>query len=475
VAAAFCVANPTGWLRSPELEQTLDVLADVVPPAITSTSRGGVLHVVSEVHAVGGHRAMLLRWLEADRQLGVTAHLAVTRSQPVPSALVDGVLATGGSVTVLGRHRAMARASRLRALASHHDVVVCHTHADDPIPSIAFGSHWSTASGVPVAMVDHSDHLFWLGAGSFNALISLRNAGAQTAMDVRGVPGSRIHRLPIPISMPRLSRSSHEGVTLIAVARPQKFASARGGVTFPDVVTPALVSLPQTRLMVIGPEPSDPLWAGARKRLGDRLWLTGLQDDPGAWRQRSDIHLDPIPFGSATSLLESAAYGLPAIALKAATPRASLLTSAGVLDQGVMWAQTPAEYAADIVALVHDEARRQSLGEDARRGIQQTHGLSAWVERLRTFYSQVDTRTGSGAMTTVVRDPDYAAALMEVESGVPLQWIMSSAAADFDASDRALATARVTRARLIRRLHGHPLPTAGADADLLIPELQVSV
>ncbi len=476
VAAAFSVANPTGWLRDAALEEALDVLADVVPPAISTTSRGGVLHVVSEVHAIGGHRSMLVRWLQADAALAVTSNLVVTRTHPVPAPVVDAVLATGGCVTVLGRHRPMARAARLRALASQHDVVVCHTHADDPTPGIAFGSSWSTASGVPVVMVDHSDHLFWVAAGTMDALVSLREPGSRAAVELRGVPDSHVHRLPIPIAMPQVRRTHHEGVALIAVARPEKFLASNGGVSFPEVVLPALSRLPQARLLVVGPAATDPAWASARERLGERLWLAGLQEDPAAWRARGDIHLDPIPFGSGTSMLESAAFGMPSVALQAATERQSLLSSAGMLDHGVVWADTPDAYADALVALVRDDGYRRDLGDEARSCVSRNNELSQWTETLRSFYTRIKVVDASHPRWSVpVRDPDYAAALLQVESSAPLQWIMSGATADFDASDRALATARITRARLLRRLHGHPAAMAGADADMLIPEAEVRV
>ena len=473
-AAAFSVTNPTGWLRSSALETTLDVLADVVPPAITASSRSGVLHVVSELHALGGHRSMLLRWLHADARLGVTADLAVTRSHPVPPAVIDAVLATGGCVTVLGRHRPMARAARLRALAARHRLVISHGHADDPIPAIAFGAAWSTASGVPVVMVDHADHLFWLPAGTFDALISLREPGERAAVELRGIAEDQIHRLPIPIELMHRRPQHHEGVTLIAVARPQKFHSSNGDVSFPDVVVPALTRVPQARLMVLGPPPADPAWAVARDRLGERLWLTGLQDDPAVWRARADIHLDPIPFGSATSLLESAAFGLPAVALRPDDLRQRLLSSSGVLSDGVAWVPDPDAYADELVRLVRDDDYRQALGDGARSTVERVNDMDQWVELLRTFYAHSHSLSSRHPQVSPpIRDQLYGAALLGVESSVPLQWILSGAASDFDASDRALMTARVTRARLMRRLHGHPAAQAGADADVLIPESDV--
>ena len=97
--------------------------------------------------------------------------------------MTEAIEDTGGQVWVLGYHSPLfVRAQWLRALASRDfDLVILHTAPNDPVSLAAFG----VSDGPPVALGNHADHIFWLGASVSDVLFNLRPVGARLSENRR--------------------------------------------------------------------------------------------------------------------------------------------------------------------------------------------------------------------------------------------------------------------------------------------------
>lgn len=467
-AASFAVSNPTGYLRSPRLE----ALIHDVSLAARLDDRGGlavrrshahgsrrILHVITETHLLGGHRSVLLTWLDLDR--GSHADVAITRPVGQDSALTEAVGRQGGSVHALVQRDPLERAASLRSLTREYDHIVVHAHADDALAAVAL--HDVDGTLPPQLMVDHADHVFWLLPGSPALHASVRPAAVETAVSLRGVPATAATWLPIPIAGDaRLSTQSPSAVRVAAgvpadavlcvtVARAVKYRRSPHHPGFLDVVVPAVTACPGTYVLAVGPDPHDDEWASASARTGGRVIAVGEQDAPAAYLAAADIYLDPFPFTSHTSMLEAASHGLPILGGSQYTGTSELLGSSTLLAGAPVVAHTPQDYAATLCQWVSDPVQRAASGRRAQAVVAEYHAGDVWVPRLEQILASACTPGAAASCGEVRRDPHYAEILRGTESEAPLQWILAAARSDLDLPDR-LRTALVTwRDRLIRR------------------------
>src|SRR5262245_38525549 len=164
-------------LAIPSLEWLLRgparAVASVVRPttdhrsAMAGDRRPRWLHVMSEAHTVGGHSALVPRWIRLDPSNATHSVVLTFPDRCIVPELADVAAGSGGEVTPLGGiDRLIVRANRLRALIAGADVVVFHTHQWDVVAAAAC----TYAEGPPVLFLNHADHEFWVGASIADAL-----------------------------------------------------------------------------------------------------------------------------------------------------------------------------------------------------------------------------------------------------------------------------------------------------------------
>src|SRR5205085_1013635 len=130
VAAKTVNLFPIDRLASPQMER---LLVSLIPdkslsrrPRDSAARAKRWLHVMSAAHGVGGHTALVQRWVRMD-QSGDEHNLALTFQKACSvESLTASIVATGGHVTAFGDIGALSeRARALRALSDNSaDAVV---------------------------------------------------------------------------------------------------------------------------------------------------------------------------------------------------------------------------------------------------------------------------------------------------------------------------------------------------------------
>jgi glycosyltransferase involved in cell wall biosynthesis len=353
-----------------------------------------VLHVGTELSAVGGLTRMISRWISADPER--TNSLVLTQPrEAVPAHLREAVTRSGGAIHRLNRTigNQLDWVRQLRALARRHDLVILHIHCEDVIPLIAFADPQGLP---PVVLLNHADHIFWLGTGASHLVISLRDAAVDICIDRRGVEPRRNFLLPTIVDPTVRTRARREaklalgldpdGVLLVSVARNAKYRSLNG-VSFADMHAEVLARHPEAQLVVVGSgDPDD--WQAAKARTGGRI--TGLpeQPDPSAYFEAADIYVDSYPFVSSTSMMEAGSYGTPLLTLFTAPHEARIfgINHVGLVGTALQAASRD-EYDAILERLIVDADFRAEAGEAARAAIEDRHTPPGWRTDLEAAYA----------------------------------------------------------------------------------------
>ena len=387
------------------------------------TGRRRVLHVTSHVRGIGGHTRMIHHWVRSDKDSCHSLLVTDQSGAAVPGWLRESVRASGGELSVL---RATApvrsRASFLRQAAQQNaDLVILHTDPSDVIPTVAF----ATQGGPPVGLVNHADHLFWLGPSICDLTINLRTAGANHAAARRFVSANTV--MPIPLADPQRAWSREDArrklaipqnqIVLLSVGRAEKYRPC-GGYDFIATASRILASDSRLHLYVVG-ESLAGIRPHLRQEVPERMHFVGAIQDPSPYRAAADVYLESFPFGSQTALLEAALQGLPVV--PAYAPLFPLLVANDdALLKLVSNPTDESEYISRVAAFAASSHAREELGQQLRAGLLVDHVGEGWLRRLSAMYATLErTRHTPAPIATAVpqvAQEDIALSLWRVAS-----------------------------------------------------------
>ncbi|SEB56653.1 hypothetical protein SAMN04489844_0545 [Nocardioides exalbidus] len=395
-AATFAWCNPTGSFASPELERVLVGLGASVEPVLRRPVlrrpqqrdvRPRVLHVASQLYATGGHTQMLANWLHLDSDRDHHVVVTAQGEREVPKKITASL--TGpDSVTLLDSpgHGLVTRAATLRRLAVEFDHIVLHVHPNDVVAWIALSGMQDRPE---VLLVNHADHVFWLGASLADRVVNLRHSGARLNAERRGIAEDRNALLVRPLQLKERSLSREEArsrlgidsdaVVIVSAADTYKYGAAPGEGLL-DVLLPVLRDHPEVRMHVAGPSPDGDWKVLADEGLG-RAW--GLLPDVGTLLEAADIYIDSYPFSSLTSMLEAATLHTPVMTWRDPDERVAVLGADTPELEDVLIATTSGDgLAAELVRLIESSALREELGMRSGAAVRRFHSEGSWLEQV---------------------------------------------------------------------------------------------
>ncbi len=402
IAANHAVLWHPGFFAHAELERQLHRLGQEAamfagrsrPPKQGSQAMA-VLHVATDLAEINGHTRMIARWVEHDKANRHT--LALTRqSGPVPGKLCKAIAGAGGNVhrINLGRGGLLDWARDLQRLIAEADLVVLHVHSMDVVPFIAIAG---MKRRPPVALLNHADHLFWLGVSFVDQVISSRRSGFQLCIDRRGVAPERNTLLPLCLELPVRTRSRDEAkrqlglqpdsIVILTIARALKFYAVEG-TTFADTLVPVLRRNPNAHLIAVGPGGKVD-WSAAEAAVPGRIRIIKETPDTQIYLEAADIYVDSFPFVSITSLSEAGLFGLP---LVTRTPFgnscAVMAADSPGFDDVVLHTRSPSDFHDALERLIRDPALRLEIGQRTEANIEAVNVGEGWRRELAKAYER---------------------------------------------------------------------------------------
>jgi hypothetical protein len=401
LAAAIAAHTHCGVFASTQLERLIHAVSSAIPGdgevfvrKRSAAEIARVLHVGTELVPVGGLTRMISRWIDADAKR--VNSLAVTRQRhAIPAHLLGAVERSGGRV-----HRLNTEAGsqfdwvkQLRKIGREHDLIVLHIHCEDLIPLIAFANGERFP---PVLLLNHADHLFWLGPSVCHAVLSLREAAHDIVVNRRGVATERSLYLPTLVDQPlrRLSRQQaraalnvgNDEVLIISVARGAKYRTV-DGIPYASRFVNALKANPKARVVVVGAGMPDD-WRPAAEETGGRI--AGLPEHPdvATYFEAADIYVDSYPFSSSTSLMEAAGYELPLLTLYTLSHEARLfgINHLGLIG-GPITALSTDEWETALGRLIREPDWRREIAANALKAVQCAQPPE-WLDWLEAAYQR---------------------------------------------------------------------------------------
>ncbi|NOR79936.1 MAG: glycosyltransferase [Methyloprofundus sp.] len=403
-AAQFAVESHTGRFADGAIENValqigveLDTAVagknqDFILPPTHHESRH-ILHVTTTVYEVGGHTRMLCHWVRKDLSSCHSVVLVNQNNEAIPSMLSEAVRDSGGTIIAFPPgSRICQKAAWLREIAKQNiDLVVMHHFGSDIVPTVAF----AVPECPPVVILNHADHLFWVGSSVADMVISLRTAGAEYTKDRRFISCNHILPVPLTDTEGEISREDarsilgigEDQVVLLSIGRAEKYRPS-GQYDFVATANKILEQQPNAYLYVIG-ESVAGISRHLRYALHERLYFVGSIEDPSLYRVAADVYLESFPFGSQTALLEAALSGLPVV--PAYAPLFPLLVANDDALKDILHnPHDEQEYINRVELLIRQPEHRVAMGVTLRNCLLVNHVGEGWLNRLTSIYKETD-------------------------------------------------------------------------------------
>lgn len=348
-----------------------------------------ILHVATEIYDLGGHSRLITSWLRNDpdnqHSLIITA-----QNEQISPKIVEQVLAGGGDFAILPIEKTLLeRALILRRAAQDFDLVVIHHHPSDVIPLVAF----ATREAPPVAIMNHADHLFWLGASVADLVMDIRTFGAEITKRRRKARRSLILPIPLTVNKPKITREEarkllnidNDKVVLLSIGAEYKYL--RNKVQdFSSTAKKILESNPQAVFYLIGAKYDEEKFASH-----ERLHYLGSVLDPTLYQLAADIYLEGFPVSSFTALLETVVFGVCPVLMYSPNQIVSFEREMALQDCEKN-AQNESEYIERVSRLINNPEYRTRLGKTVAEKVLDYHCGATWREYLRQIYIFLENR-----------------------------------------------------------------------------------
>jgi hypothetical protein len=396
-AGWFAWMNHSGAFADPRLERLLARAGATLPGVPASRPRttdpAVVLHVATQVYPTGGSTQAIACWVDQDAD---RRHLVAVSRQGT-GALPEKLTGRVGPADLHRLDRVpgglLRRAAALRRLAATADVVLLHTHPYDVVPLLAFADR---AVNAPVILVNHTDHVFWLGVGVSDVVMHMRDSGRDLATARRGVDPARsvVMNRPLRFTGRTIAREEAKArlgvqpdrLLLVTTADGSKYRPV-SGPGFLDVMLPFLERRPDVDLVAAGPA-AEGEWAAAAERTGGRVRALGLLPDVSVLQQAADVYVDSFPFASLTSLLETGSTGTPVLTYRGHPAECGVLgADTRGLDELMLAPADPVALGAELGRLIDDPALRKDLGDRTATAILESHSGRGWSDAVAGLYA----------------------------------------------------------------------------------------
>ncbi|NHO16515.1 glycosyltransferase [Acetobacter peroxydans] len=394
-AADFAVSTGTGVYRSQYLERLLLNMADQLARKKTSTRRG-VLHVMTQAYQSGGHTRVVERWINHDsHHCRHSVFLTGQGKLPIPQKIPTLTRASGGQVFRPSRYTSLvSKALTLQKVAQEYDFVVLHTHMQDPIATLALGAQNFAAS---VIYYNHADHRFSLGMGAASVVAETRSWGKNISSLKRGITESVVLGIPLQKDMAGHYRKNFSTRAKLNISAASKVifsaASEHKFIPFQEfnflhAAVKILLQQPTAHLLLVGVgkdfiqrnlmdiDGGEAVCARIHtaSAVGEELFINYLMT--------ADLVIDSFPENGSTTLMDCVSCGLPVVSLMAPTGQMDYLVNTREYTPDIE------AFIRQVLCLLDNEQWSRRVWQEQHERLMNDSSPVNFSKRLHSLYAQ---------------------------------------------------------------------------------------
>ncbi|MGN0017442.1 MAG: DUF1796 family putative cysteine peptidase [Candidatus Gastranaerophilaceae bacterium] len=272
-----------GYFYSTKIEKVFTDYAKSITVDLSSEyTKDSFLHVATVFYKTGGHSRVIERWIKYANENQSHSIVLINQGDiEIPDYVREIVNRKNGKILIIDAGLSLKeKAIKLRQLASNFEYVVLHTHMDDPIATIAFGTE---SFKRPILLYNHAEHLFWLGKSIADLVLEI-GASKNVSKEKRLIDNT--FELGIPQEFEYVDKSNDMLVSRkrLGIDKNKKIISLIGGANkfisfngknISDVLMKLLKLRKDLEFYIIGPTTEDLYWSNVEKKSKGKIHVIG--------------------------------------------------------------------------------------------------------------------------------------------------------------------------------------------------------
>ncbi len=370
--------------------------------------KNSVLHIMTAAYKTGGHTRVVERWIDLFLPNEKHSVALLKQKEELPIHLTASVRKTNGKIIKLDMASSdLEKALQLREIASHYERVILHTHMDDVIPLIAFGTNDFTR---PVFLFNHADHCFWLGVSVADQIVNFRSWGKILSKKYRGNTDNFVLTLPTDLKniqnkdiqqLKKNLKIPENKKIILTVGSAQKYAPLLN-LDFIDLIKRVLQVRDDVIFIAIGQTTKSlPAW---KKLPYHKVWILGRKspEEMFDYLRCADLVLDSFPMSGGTALLDAVSLKKPVLTLE------SVVGQLDYLSRSVAYCKTPEELLKKIDLILDDPSERAKNIQQVFAKMSSENDANHWNKQIKNLYSSVKAHQIYNFFSVPKKYPDIA-------------------------------------------------------------------
>ena len=387
-AAEYFVSHNTGYYTSSVLEKVFVDCAKKIKTDLSNIhyKKDSVLHVITMGYETGGHTRVVERWIENAPSNQVHSVLQTTAANIKLAVLEKNIKSKNGEFIVLENSLSLKeKAAKLREYAMNYEYIILHTHMEDPVPIIAFGTEEFTR---PVFLYNHASHHPWIGKSIADLVLDIENNDSVTT-EKRGITNTYFLGVPskeISVSIPDKNKFKEkinfpsDKKIIVTCGTDIKYRTISGR-SFADYLSSIMDE--NTRCYVIGIPPENREWRNAINRSGKDIILMGpISFENGFldYLKAADLYLDSYPLCGGTATIDAISSGTPALSLKSVYPQFDYLTRTSA------YCKTEKEFIDKAKRVLNDQNYANELFQELKNSLIEHQSIEVWNKKIEKLF-----------------------------------------------------------------------------------------
>lgn len=389
-ALTYAVYNNTGYFTSSVLENFFTDYAKTLKTDIKNIEykKNTFLHVLTEGYNTGGHTRVVERWIK-NAPLNQTHSLVEIKSIGKNlTILEENIKEKNGEYIRFDNSLSLTeKALKLRELGMHYEYIILHSHMDDPVPTIAFGTEDFTR---PVLLYNHASHLFWLGKSIADIVLDIEQNDEVTRVRRNisdtyflGVPSKEINLSEYNKKDFRQKLNLPPDKKIIVTSGDEIKFRAIGKINFLDYLKEILDE--NTYCYAIGVSADNKDWQKAKKETNGHIIPLGFIDfNKGFldYLKAADLYLDSYPLCGGTAMIDAISSGTPALSLMSVYPQFDYLTNTNA------YCKTKDELVSKAKQILNNKDFASQIFNELKNSLLEFQSIENWNKRIEKLFSQ---------------------------------------------------------------------------------------
>ncbi|MGR3855002.1 glycosyltransferase family protein [Chryseobacterium indologenes] len=390
--ASFGWFNFSGYYKSKPLEILLyNIQQKILLPSLHHSQQSKsnkILHICSEVYTSGGHSKLLYNWIKNDpskKHTILSTRLSLEELLDVSSFYLQH---TGevDHISVLSPSKIESVKLLNQQALNEYDAILLHIHPDETIIPLVLCQKDITT---PVCLVNHADHVFWMGTSIADMVLQIRESSISFDVERRGIQQERQFFLPIPVEnladVHEKKDIETKNITLLSTGTSYKY-NPNAQYNFLREAYRIVEENPEVIFNIVGISPES---AYAKEYQHDRIILHGMvsKSELSSIESITDIYVEGFPMPSFTALLQPALCKIPFVLHYNPLPLFKLFEENK--DHGTVYPKNLEDWHNNISRMIRDKKYRDETAKKQYEHVVTHFSIDVWKSSIEKLYNIV--------------------------------------------------------------------------------------